>query len=223
MMNMMFATMNHHLLRAAAYSPPSSVVRNGANRSITIFRSFSASSSSHVKVNGNGVDHFDILGVERTYTVPIDELKSRYKQLMKELHPDRYATAPKDEATQKAAMATNVTRAYSVIGDPLSRALHLLDLHGSPIQESNDQSLVDHDLLLEVMEIREQIENASTDDEMKPILQSTVARRDELIGQLATAFREKRISDAKLLTAKLQYWSRIEETIVNKMTSVHKQ
>lgn len=221
MMNMMFATMNHHLRRAAVCPPPSSVVRNGANRSITIFRSLSASSSSssHVKVKENGVDHFDILGVERTYTVPIDELKSRYKQLMKELHPDRYATAPKDVATQKAAMATNVTLAYSVIGDPLSRALHLLDLHGSPIQESNDQSLVDHDLLLEVMEIREQIENASTDDEMRPILQSTVARRDELIGQLATAFREKRISDAKILTAKLQYWTRIEETIVNKMTS----
>jgi len=217
MMNMMFATMNHHLRRAAVCPPPSSVVRNGANRSITVFRSFSASSSSsHVKENG--VDHFDILGVERTYTVPIDELKSRYKQLMKELHPDRYATAPKDVATQKAAMATNVTRAYSVIGDPLSRALHLLDLHGSPIQESNDQSLVDHDLLLEVMEIREQIENVSTDDELKPILQSTVARRDELICQLATAFREKRISDAKLLTAKLQYWTTIETTIVNKMT-----
>lgn len=216
----MFATLNH--LRRAAVCPPPYSVRNGANRSIIIFRSFSASTSSHVKVKGNGVDHFDILGVERTYAVPIDELKSRYKHLMKELHPDRYATAPKDVATQKAAMATNVTRAYSVIGDPLSRALHLLDLHGSPIQESNDQSLVDHDLLLEVMEIREQIENASTDDEMKPMFQSTVARKDELIGQLATAFRENRISDAKLLTAKLQYWTRIEETIVNKMTSVHK-
>ena len=37
-------------------------------------------------------------------------------------------------------MATDVTRAYSVVENPLLRALHLLDLWGSPIGEEDHVS-----------------------------------------------------------------------------------
>ena len=174
-------------------------------------------------VNENEIDHFRILGYDRTFTIPRDELKTKYKHLMKDLHPDRYATATKEVTAHKSSMATNVTRAYGVVGDPLLRALHLLELYGTPIEELNDQSIIDHALLFEVMEIREQIEDASSDEELRPILLSSLAKKDEVIDQLEEAFREVRIDDAKRLTAKLQYWARIEETIVDKMTSVHKE
>lgn len=219
-MNYIFA-MNY--LRSAS---PSSVVRNGASSSIVarFFSEASASPSTRTQhVDESEIDHFGILGVERTFTIPFDELKTKYKHLMKDLHPDKHATANKDVVAQKAAMATDVTRAYGVIGDPLSRALHLLELHGSPIKESNDQSLVDHAFLFEIMEIREEIENASSDEEMRPILQSSVAKKGELIDQIAEAFREERIDDAKQLAVKLKYWVRIEEAVVDKMTCVHKQ
>ena len=36
-----------------------------------------------------------------------------------------------------ATMATDVTRAYSVLEDPLSRSLHLLELGGEAISESD--------------------------------------------------------------------------------------
>lgn len=172
-------------------------------------------------MNENEIDHFRILGFEQTFTIPPEELKAKYKHLMKQLHPDRYATATKEVSDQKASMATDVTRAYGVVGDPLQRALHLLELHGTPIEELNDQSIIDHALLFEVMEIREQIEDASSDEELRPILQSSLKKKDELIHQLAEAFQEGRIDDAKRITAKLQYWARVEETIVGKMTSVH--
>ena len=180
------------------------------------------SSRTQEKEKENETDHFHILGFERTFTIPLDELKAKYKHLMKDLHPDRYATATKEVSDQKGSMATDVTRAYGVVRDPLLRAQHLLELHGTPIEELNDQSIIDHALLFEVMEIREQIEDASSDEELRPILQSSLTKKDELIDQLAEAFQEGRIDDAKRTTAKLQYWVRIEETIVGKMTSVHK-
>ena len=195
-----------------------SIRRSGASSSIITarFSGTSAASQTH-DVNENELDHFRILGLEQTFTIPQNELKAKYKHLMKEFHPDRYATATKEVSDQKASMATDVTRAYGVVGDPLLRALHLLELHGTPIEELNDQSIIDHALLFEVMEIREQIEDASSDEELRPILQSSLKKKDELINQLAEAFREGRIDDAKRITAKLQYWARIEETIVGKM------
>ena len=72
---------------------------------------------------------------------------------------------------------------------------------------------------MEVMEIREEIEHASSDEELRPILKACQKSQAELCDELAIAFREERIDDAKSLTAKLQYWNRIEETIIDKMTS----
>ena len=217
--------MMHSFTASLRRASPSIIRRSSGKRCSNITARFSrtaaATSSSRTQdVNETETDHFHTLGFERTFTIPQDVLKSKYKHLMKDLHPDRYATATKEVSDEKASMATDVTRAYSVVGDPLLRALHLLELHGTPIEELNDQSIIDHALLFEVMEIRELIEDASSDEELRPILQSSLSRKDELIDQLAEAFQEGRIDEAKRTTAKLQYWARIEETIVGKMTSV---
>lgn len=70
------------------------------------------------------------------------------------------------------------------------------------------------------MEMREAIEQASTDEELKPLLQSCRSKQKEVIDALAVAFRETKVEDAKYLTASLQYWSRIEEKILDKITAV---
>jgi preprotein translocase subunit Sec63 len=82
-------------------------------------------------------DYFGILGVERTFTQSPDELKAKYKNLMTKFHPDRHTTSSEEEKSQKASMASDVTRAYSVIEDPLARALHILELNGQAIRESD--------------------------------------------------------------------------------------
>lgn len=74
---------------------------------------------------------------QRSFAQSPDELKTKYKSLMAEFHPDRHASSPEEEKTAKSLMATEITRAYSIVGDPLSRALHLLELHGASIDESD--------------------------------------------------------------------------------------
>jgi hypothetical protein len=66
---------------------------------------------------------------------------------MTKFHPDRHhastsSTSLSSEKEQEvrsqiATMATDVTRAYSVLEDPLSRSLHLLELGGEAISESD--------------------------------------------------------------------------------------
>ncbi|KAL7467605.1 hypothetical protein ACHAXS_007864 [Conticribra weissflogii] len=71
------------------------------------------------------------------------------------------------------------------------------------------------------MEIRENIENASTDEELRPLLDSCRSKRDDICDRLAEAFREERLDDARFLTAQLQYWNRIEETVLDKISHIH--
>lgn len=70
------------------------------------------------------------------------------------------------------------------------------------------------------MAIREEIDSTSSDSELRPILQCCREQQDEICEKLALSFSKGRMKDAKYLTAELQYWKRIEETIIDKMQSV---
>lgn len=85
----------------------------------------------------------------------------------------------------------------------------------------NQKSIVDNNLLMEIMEAREEVDNASTDEELRPLLQSCQKQQTELCNEIAKSFQEKRIDEAKYKVAKLQYLNRIEETIMEKISSVH--
>ena len=85
------------------------------------------------------------------------------------------------------------------------------------------KSIVDNNLLMEIMEAREEVDNASTDEELRPLLQLCQKQQIELCKEIAKSFQEKSIDlDAtKYQVAKLQYLNRIEETIMEKISSVH--
>ncbi len=70
------------------------------------------------------------------------------------------------------------------------------------------------------MEAREEVENASSDKELRPLLQSCQTRQLDLCRDLENSFGANRVNDAKLQTAQLQYWKRIEEAIMEKISSV---
>lgn len=73
---------------------------------------------------------------------------------------------------------------------------------------------------MEIMELREQIEHSSADSELKPILHDCRTRQSELCEELTKAFQNDDVKEAKYLTASLQYWNRIEERILEKITEV---
>lgn len=120
--------MIHHISKSLATGGCLYPRRNGTQ----IFARMSASTAASAFP-----DYFGILGVGRTFTQSPDELKAKYKNLMTKFHPDRHTTSSEEVKSQKASMAADVTRAYSVIEDPLARALHLLELHGQTIGESD--------------------------------------------------------------------------------------
>jgi len=172
----------------------------------------------HLSMSSKSITHFDVLGVEPSFTQSTADLKSKYKKLMVEFHPDRHVSSDEEVKTEMAEKAIDVTRAFNTIGDPLSRALYLLELRGASLDES-DNSIIDGSLLMKIMELREEVEGASSDEELRPLLQSCEESIRELCKGIDNSFRANKIEDAKLLTAKLQYWKRIEERIVDKISS----
>lgn len=82
------------------------------------------------------------------------------------------------------------------------------------------QSIIDPTILLEIMEIREAIEHSTSDEELKPLLDESRQRQSKLCEELTSAFQGNDMKEAKYLTACMQYWSKIEERILEKITEV---
>ena len=80
-------------------------------------------------------DYFKVLGIHRSFDISPDQLKDIYKEFMKRLHPDLHTMKSMTEKINMADQASQVTAAYQVLSDPHDRAMHLLELSGTPMDE----------------------------------------------------------------------------------------
>jgi molecular chaperone HscB len=104
-------------------------------------------------------NHFELFGLPPTFDIDLSALDSRYRELQREVHPDRYASAPQAEQRVSMQLATRVNEAYRTLKSPLERARYLLKLNGvDPELETNTAMPVD--FLTEQMELREALEEA---------------------------------------------------------------
>lgn len=72
--------------------------------------------------------------------------------------------------------------------------------------------------MLEIMELREMVEDSTGDvPKLKHLREENNQRIDQTIKELSSAFENQNFNDAMRLTATLQYWNRINETIEEKM------
>lgn len=160
---------------------------------------------------------------------------------MKILHPDKHTLQSPEKQQEVADLSSKVIRGYEVLKDDYQRALHLLDLHGESLEQEGttasmnmqgEEQVVDVDVLLMVMEIREQIDRLVDGDssgdhvggdtgrrrrELRQLLDENQKRIVETVELLKDAFGRNDWVTAKKLVATLQYWNRIKETIVEKL------
>lgn len=102
-------------------------------------------------------DPFELLGVDRRFTLDEEALRRRFLDASSRMHPDRFPD-PIDQAEAVEQMS-RITDAYRVLCDPESRARALLRLSGK--EAEGDKDKLPPDLLMEVMEVREQLEAAT--------------------------------------------------------------
>lgn len=197
-------------------------------RSICNDRNFSSLKSSidndqRSANNTKSENYFTILklGDEPKFTINEKELKAVYKTLMTDFHPDRVMNRSDGRtADDLHEMASAVTRAYDVISKPHLRAMYLLDILGMPINENDSGDLVGSEFLMEVMMVREQVDDATNDEQRAQLLRENTERIQSCCIALDLAVEEVTYSKAKRLAAELQYWNRVENTIKENMSDV---
>jgi molecular chaperone HscB len=166
-------------------------------------------------------DYFLLLGLDRRFAIDPAELERRYLERSREVHPDRQAGRPADQRAVAAGEAMQLNLAYRALKRELPRAEHLLQLAGVRI---GDNEPVKQELLIEVLELREELATARAAGDAAAIarLESSARMREraelDRLGALFAAFEAapqgaggealERIKDQVIL---LRYLARYRE------------
>lgn len=130
---------------------------------------------------------FEIFGLSPKFAVDRAVLDARWKDLQREAHPDRFATA--DAQTQRQAMqwSVRINEAYQRLKDPLKRAAYLCELHGAPIQAESNTAMPAA-FLMQQMQWREDLDEAQGQDDLERMADEVAATRRTMLQELqATA------------------------------------
>ncbi|WP_291971124.1 co-chaperone HscB [Candidatus Symbiopectobacterium sp.] len=115
------------------------------------------------------MDYFTLFGLPVHYDVDGSLLLSRYQELQRKFHPDRFATQHERERLLAVQQAATVNDAYQSLKHPLKRAEYMLSLHGFDL--SNEQhTMRDTAFLMEQLELREQLDAISHQAEAEAAL-----------------------------------------------------
>lgn len=145
-----------------------------------------------------------------SFGVDLNALKKEFLQLQARAHPDLHPQADKKRAE---ALSSRINEAYKTLQDPLRRAQYLLSLRGIEVAEDETAKVEDPELLMEVLEAREQIEEAQTEEHLVDMKAANEKRIAESTKILERAFQDDDLQTAKSEAVKLRYWVNIRESI----------
>ncbi len=152
---------------------------------------------------GVPVDHFQRLGLPRTFHIDLEALETKFLELTRQLHPDFYQDRAGHEQRLSLIHSSELNKAYSILKDLFERAEYLLSL------EATDEVVKDRrtppEILTEMLELREEFEMAkgkaddpATAEELRTMAQDLRKRRERFetkIKGLFTEFETKKQAD----------------------------
>lgn len=100
-------------------------------------------------------DAFGLLGLPPRFDVDARQLEAAFFERSKELHPDKFATAPAAERVAALSKSRALNDAYQLLKREGSRAEYLLAQHGHVI---GDNERLDPALVMELLEQREELQ-----------------------------------------------------------------
>jgi len=171
-------------------------------------------------------DRFAVLGLPRKFEIDLGAAEAAYKELSRQLHPDRFAKA--DPRARKAALGRTVeiNDAWRTVKDPVKRAQYLLELAGFGLAGDDRQTedelrktkqvAAPPTFLMEILELREELGEAQrAGDAVKVafMAEEMRARAAETMKTLGAALGAGKFEEGARTLVALRYYQRFLEEV----------
>ncbi|MGE5182236.1 MAG: Fe-S protein assembly co-chaperone HscB [Acidobacteriota bacterium] len=151
-------------------------------------------------------DAFGLLGLPARFDLDPAVIERAFFDRSKELHPDRFASAPAAERVAALSRSRALNDAYQTLKKPVARAEYLLERAGVTI---GDNERVEPELLMEILELREELaENRNNAAVVERLQRDMQGRRDAAVARLASLFERDDLGEIKKQLILLRYLGR---------------
>ena len=142
-----------------------------------------------------------------------EALERSYREIQSHVHPDRFAHAGDAERRASLQWTTRVNEAFQVLKNPVSRAKHLLELHGVDVAFETNTAMPP-EFLMQQMELREALDDAKEASKLDDLRRQLQTSRSALERDVAQTIDVKKdYAGAAGLVRKLQFLQRLDEEI----------
>ena len=104
------------------------------------------------------MNYFELFDLPSSFELDLNELRLKYLELQRIVHPDKFANASERERLLSVQKTAEINDGYSMLKSPITRAEHLLALADIELAHEH-QTLKDPMFLMHQMELREQLED----------------------------------------------------------------
>ncbi|MGM3175876.1 co-chaperone HscB [Dickeya lacustris] len=162
------------------------------------------------------MDYFTLFGLPIRYNVDGSLLASRFQELQRQFHPDRFASSPERERMLALQQAATINNAYQTLKHPLKRAEYMLSLHGFDL--GNEQhTLHDTAFLMAQMELREELDDIERRPDAEAALSAFEKRLQAMIRerseQMQSALDAMDWPNAADMVRKLRFFDRLRQQV----------
>ena len=130
-------------------------------------------------------NYFEIFGLLIDFNVDSDQLAERYRELQKELHPDRFASGTDQEKRLSMQWSALVNTARETLRAPLPRAIYMLELRGLTVDHN---PRLPPEFLMQQIELREELEELEESSAPLDGLDKFKARLNGTLNELGATF-----------------------------------
>ena len=156
------------------------------------------------------MDHFARLGLPAALDLDAAALDRAYFALQRQWHPDRFIGKPPEERAKASAEAAALNEAYRVLKDPLGRAIYMAELNGIALP-GDGKTIDDPDLLTEVMDAREELQEASSVGEIDALAKFAREDLEQALAGLPRLFQANDKAAIRKALLRMRYLDKFAE------------
>jgi molecular chaperone HscB len=156
------------------------------------------------------MDHFARLKLPVVLQLDAAALDRSYFALQRQWHPDRFIGKPPEERAKASTEAAALNEAYRVLKDPLGRAIYMAELNGIALP-GDGKTIDDPDLLTEVMDAREELQEASSVGEIDALAKFAREDLEQALAGLPRLFQANDKAAIRKALLRMRYLDKFAE------------
>lgn len=149
------------------------------------------------------MNHFELFELEPALDIDLTQLKAKFLKLQQQYHPDNN----QDQIEQAIAKSSQVNQAYDALKKIDSRAAYLLQLQKQ--DGGLEQSIHDFEFLQSALELREQLDEATSSEQLQGLRTEVEQWVNALIKEFQIDYAEQEWSEARDTVRKLRFFRHV--------------